>query len=107
MIKTPAEISLSSTCVLHRLALLLFTYGQSYLRKWRLQSLQTHHDEIIIEAGDAIADQVQAIVKESMEETFERIIPEVPFVAEPEIADSWKSYVLLAFPRWTLSMLVG
>jgi hypothetical protein len=34
MIKTPAEIStLSSTSVLHRLALLLFTFGLLYLRK--------------------------------------------------------------------------
>jgi hypothetical protein len=28
------------------------------------------HDEIIVEAGDAIADQEQAIVKESMDEAF-------------------------------------
>ena len=34
---------------------------------------------------------MEAIVKESMEEAFEKIIPEVPFVAEPRVADSWKS----------------
>jgi DNA polymerase I-like protein with 3'-5' exonuclease and polymerase domains len=49
------------------------------------------NDEIIVEARDDIADQVQAIVKESMEEALERIIPEVPFIVEPQIADSWKS----------------
>jgi DNA polymerase I len=47
------------------------------------------HDEIIIEARDAIEDQVEAIVKESMEEAFKKIIPEVPSVVEPKIADSW------------------
>jgi DNA polymerase I-like protein with 3'-5' exonuclease and polymerase domains len=48
------------------------------------------HDEIIIEARDAIADQVQVIVKESMEEAFKKIIPEVPFVVELKVADSWR-----------------
>ena len=49
------------------------------------------HDEIIIELKDGMEDQVQAIVKESMEEAFKKIIPDVPFVVEPKIADSWKS----------------
>ena len=33
---------------------------------------------------------MEATVKESMEEVFMRIIPEVPFVAEPRIAGSWE-----------------
>ncbi len=53
--------------------------------------VNTLHDEIIVEARDGIEDQVEAIVKESMEEALRRIIPEVPFVAETKIADSWKS----------------
>jgi DNA polymerase I-like protein with 3'-5' exonuclease and polymerase domains len=53
--------------------------------------LITLHDEIIVEAGDGIEEHVKAIVKESMEKAFRQIIPEVPFVAEPKIADSWKS----------------
>ena len=32
--------------------------------------LQTLHDEIIVEARDAIADRAQAIVKESLDEAF-------------------------------------
>jgi hypothetical protein len=36
----------------------------------------------MIEAGDGIEDQVQAIVKGSMEEALERIVREVPFVVE-------------------------
>lgn len=49
----------------------------------------TQHDEIIIEARGAKADQVLTIVKESMEEALKRIIPEAPFVAEIRVADSW------------------
>ena len=57
---------------------------------------QTHalsipkHDEIIVEARDAIEDQVKVIVKESLEEAFRNFIPEVPFVAEIRVDDSWK-----------------
>jgi DNA polymerase I-like protein with 3'-5' exonuclease and polymerase domains len=51
----------------------------------------TLHDEILIDARDGIEDQVQTIVGESMETAFKRIIPEVPFVAEIRVADSWKS----------------
>jgi DNA polymerase I-like protein with 3'-5' exonuclease and polymerase domains len=32
---------------------------------------------------------VREIVKESMEEAFKKIIPEVPFAAEIRVADSW------------------
>jgi DNA polymerase I-like protein with 3'-5' exonuclease and polymerase domains len=51
--------------------------------------VHTQHDEIIVEAREDVADQVQAIVKESMEEALERIIPEVPFVAETRVAEAW------------------
>src|SRR5208283_3615558 len=37
--------------------------------------VHTQHDEIIIEARDDMVDQVQAIMKESMEEALGRIIP--------------------------------
>ena len=47
------------------------------------------HDEIITEARDGIEDQVQSIVKEGMEKAFERIIPEVRFVAEIRVAEAW------------------
>jgi DNA polymerase I-like protein with 3'-5' exonuclease and polymerase domains len=53
--------------------------------------VHTQHDEIIVEAREDIADQVQTIVKESMKNAFKKIIPEVPFVVEPKIADSRKS----------------
>jgi len=51
--------------------------------------VHTRHDEILVEAGDHIADQVCVIVKETMEEALERMIPEVPFVAEIRVADLW------------------
>ena len=34
---------------------------------------------------------MEAVVKESMEKAFEKIIPDVPFVAEIRVVDSWKS----------------
>jgi DNA polymerase I-like protein with 3'-5' exonuclease and polymerase domains len=49
----------------------------------------TQHDEIIVEARDGIEDEVEAIVKEAMDATFEKIIPEVPFVAEMRMAEAW------------------
>jgi DNA polymerase I-like protein with 3'-5' exonuclease and polymerase domains len=51
--------------------------------------VHTQHDEMIIETREDIANQVQAIVKESMEEALEQIIPEVPFVAEIRVAEAW------------------
>jgi len=48
------------------------------------------HDEIIVEARDGIEDQVREIVKESMGEAFQGIIPEVPFVAEIRVAEAWE-----------------
>jgi hypothetical protein len=51
--------------------------------------VHTQHDEIIVEARDAIEDQVKVIVKESMEEALEWIISEVPFVAKIRVADAW------------------
>ena len=47
------------------------------------------HDEIIVEARDAIEAQVKVIVKECMERSFERIAPEVPFVVEARVAEVW------------------
>jgi len=51
--------------------------------------VHTQHDEIIVEARDGIEDKVQAIVKDSMAEALERIVPEVQFVAEIRVANSW------------------
>lgn len=49
--------------------------------------MNTLHDEMVAETKDGIEDQVQAIVSESMEAAFEKIIPGVPFVAEIRVAD--------------------
>jgi hypothetical protein len=51
--------------------------------------VHTQHDEIIIEARDDIEDQVQTIVKESMEESLNRIIPQVTFVVESRVTEAW------------------
>ena len=52
--------------------------------------VHTQHDEIIMEAGNDVAGQAQAIVEESMEEALEHIIPEVPFVAEIGVVEAWR-----------------
>jgi DNA polymerase I-like protein with 3'-5' exonuclease and polymerase domains len=47
------------------------------------------HDEVIVEARTDIADSVAVTVKDCMEKAFADILPEVPFVVEPEIRDFW------------------
>jgi DNA polymerase-1 len=47
------------------------------------------HDEVIVEARADIADSVAVTVKDCMEKAFNDILPEVPFVVEPEKRDSW------------------
>ena len=51
--------------------------------------VHTQHDEIIVEARDAIEDQVREIVKESMEEALGRIVLEVPFIVKSRVAKVW------------------
>ena len=47
------------------------------------------HDEVIVETRGDIAGSVMVIVKGCMEMAFREILPEVPFVVEPEIRESW------------------
>lgn len=47
------------------------------------------HDEVIIEAQEAVADSVAAAVKKCMEQAFKDLLPAVPMVVEPEVRDSW------------------
>ena len=47
------------------------------------------HDEVIVEARSDIVDSVAVTVKNFMEKAFCDILPEVPFVVDPEIRDSW------------------
>jgi DNA polymerase-1 len=51
--------------------------------------VHTQHDEMIVEVKEEIVDEVSVILKESMEAAFKKIIPGVPSVVEPKIADSW------------------
>jgi len=47
------------------------------------------HDEIIVEAREDIAEDLAVIVTDCMERAFVEIFPDVPFVVNPEIRDSW------------------
>ncbi len=50
--------------------------------------VHTQHEEITVEACDDIAEREQAIVKESMDEAWNRIVPEVRCVIESRAPDS-------------------
>ncbi len=69
-----------------KLALYLISRG---LEGVDARIVHTQHGIIIVAARDGIEDQVEAIVKESMEEAFQGITPEVPFVAEIRVAEAW------------------
>ena len=49
----------------------------------------TLHDEIVVEARDAIVDEVAAILQQSMKKAFKSLIPNVPFKVKVEIRDTW------------------
>jgi DNA polymerase I-like protein with 3'-5' exonuclease and polymerase domains len=68
------------------LALCLISRGLEWVDA---RIVHTLHDERIVEARDAIEDQVLAIVSESMEAAFEKIIPEVPFTVEIRVVEAW------------------
>ena len=60
------------------------------LKGFDTRIVHTQHDEIIVAARDGTEDQVLTIVKESMEEAFRQIIPEVHFIAEIRVAEAWE-----------------
>jgi DNA polymerase I-like protein with 3'-5' exonuclease and polymerase domains len=47
------------------------------------------HNEVIVEARADIVESVAVTVKNCMEKAFNDILPEVPFIVEPEIRDFW------------------
>jgi hypothetical protein len=61
------------------------------LRSMDAQVVHILHDEIIVEAMAEIAEWVALKVKESMEEGFKNLLPEVSFEVEPTIRDTWKT----------------
>lgn len=54
------------------------------------------HDEIVVESREEISDRVSLIIKEKMEEVFQILIPNVPFLVTPEIRDTWGEGVKLS-----------
>ena len=47
------------------------------------------HDEVIVEVKTEIADVAADIIKESMEEVFMKLIPNISFKVDPEIRHTW------------------
>ncbi len=56
--------------------------------------VHTQHGEIIVECRDDIADQMTF-----MESAFQRIIPEVSFIVDIRVADSWGRYSQTCFSK--------
>jgi len=48
------------------------------------------HDEIIVEAKEDVAGQVEGIVKGSMGKAFEELKIGVPMIVESDIRDTWE-----------------
>jgi hypothetical protein len=48
-----------------------------------------------VEIREDVVDQVKKIVKDSMEEALERIIPEVPFKVKPRVRKGWAEISVL------------
>ena len=71
------------------------------------QIVHIMHDEIIVEVKEDVADHVAAVAKECMEGTFAVILPNVAFVVNPEIGDTWgeivKMAVMLEFDGWGIA----
>lgn len=68
---------------------LALIYLRSALRDWDARTVNTVHDEIVVEARADVADEVQHIVEDCMVRAGQYILKVVPIVAEAALADYW------------------
>jgi DNA polymerase-1 len=59
------------------------------LRGWDARTVNTVHDEIVVEAREDQAEEVKHIVEKAMIEAGEALLKEVPIMADASIADYW------------------
>jgi DNA polymerase I-like protein with 3'-5' exonuclease and polymerase domains len=59
------------------------------LRGWDARTVNTVHDEIVVEAREDQAEEVKQIVEREMVAAGEAILHEVPIVADAAVADYW------------------
>ncbi|MDQ5824550.1 MAG: DNA polymerase, partial [Chloroflexota bacterium] len=68
---------------------LALVYLRNALRDWDARTVNTVHDEIVVEARADIAEEVQHIVEDCMVRAAHYILKVVPMVAEASVADYW------------------
>jgi DNA polymerase I-like protein with 3'-5' exonuclease and polymerase domains/intein/homing endonuclease len=68
---------------------LALIYLRNALRDWDARTVNTVHDEIVVEARADIAEEVQHIVEDCMVRAAAYILKVVPMVAEASLADYW------------------
>jgi DNA polymerase I len=68
---------------------LALIYLRNTLKNWDARTVNTVHDEIVVEAREDQAEEVQHLVEEAMVRAGQVILKEVPIVAEAAVADYW------------------
>ncbi|HEX8217732.1 MAG TPA: DNA polymerase [Chloroflexia bacterium] len=68
---------------------LALIYLRTALKDWDARTVNTVHDEIVVEARADVAEEVQHIVEDCMVRAGQYILKVVPIVAEASLADYW------------------
>jgi hypothetical protein len=68
---------------------LALIYLRTALKDWDARTVNTVHDEIVVEARADVAEEVQHIVEDCMVRAGQYILKIVPIVAEASLADYW------------------
>jgi DNA polymerase-1 len=68
---------------------LALIFLRSALKGWDARTVNTVHDEIVVEARQDQAEDVKHLVEDAMVRAGKEILKEVPIVAEAVVADYW------------------
>jgi DNA polymerase-1 len=68
---------------------LALIYLRNTLKGWDARTVNTVHDEIVVEAREDQADEVKHLVEDAMVRAGQAILKDVPIVAEAAVADYW------------------
>ena len=63
--------------------------SNSALSGWDARTVNTVHDEIVVEAREDQAEEVKHLVEAAMLDAGKAILKEVPIVADAAVADYW------------------
>jgi DNA polymerase-1 len=68
---------------------LALIYLRNTLKSWDARTVNTVHDEIVVEAREDQAEEVKHLVEDAMVRAGQAILKDVPIVAEAAVADYW------------------